>query len=168
MNNKLLGSNGISLHLSPQMLQDSIAGFHIDLNLKGSNSMSFAPVGETTTVNLKSSWNDPGFNGLRITSYNVCYTKLLRQAQNALADRGIDVHCTVLDVTDPTSIVAAIGKISDAYRRLDVLVNNAGIMIDGGTNILELPLRLLQNTINTNALGPLLVSQACVALMRET
>lgn len=89
------------------------------------------------------------------------------QAQNALADRGIDVHCTVLDVTDPTSIVAAIGKISDAYRRLDVLVNNAGIMIDGGTNILELPLRLLQNTINTNALGPLLVSQACVALMRE-
>ena len=64
INNKLLGSNGISLHLSPQMLQDSIAGFHIDLNLKGSNSMSFAPVGETTTVNLKSSWNDPGFNGL--------------------------------------------------------------------------------------------------------
>ena len=39
-------------------------------------------------------------------------------------------------------------------------------MIDTETNVLELDLTLFQNTLETNALGPLLLSQACVPHMR--
>ncbi|WP_163714255.1 cell envelope integrity protein CreD [Mangrovibacterium lignilyticum] len=64
MTDRVLGTNGISLHLPRTVLQDSTVNFNIALKLKGSTSMSFAPVGETTSVHLKSSWNDPGFQGL--------------------------------------------------------------------------------------------------------
>ena len=39
-------------------------------------------------------------------------------------------------------------------------------MIDTETNVLELDLTLFQNTLETNALGPLLLSRACVPHMR--
>lgn len=64
MNNHVLGTNGISLQMPKELLQDSISDFHITLNLKGSKGISFAPIGETTNVHLESTWNDPGFNGL--------------------------------------------------------------------------------------------------------
>ncbi|MGB3212517.1 MAG: SDR family oxidoreductase [Desulforhopalus sp.] len=86
-------------------------------------------------------------------------------AQKQLVDEGLDVHFTPLDVADTTSIMAAIGRIDDSFRRLDVLINNAGIMIDSETDILELPMTLLQNTLETNAFGPLLLSQGCVPIM---
>ncbi|MGD9931467.1 MAG: cell envelope integrity protein CreD [Mangrovibacterium sp.] len=63
MQNRILGSNGISLQLHDLSIQSMPANFQIDLKLKGSNSIAFAPVGETTDVHLQSAWNDPGFQG---------------------------------------------------------------------------------------------------------
>jgi NAD(P)-dependent dehydrogenase (short-subunit alcohol dehydrogenase family) len=88
-------------------------------------------------------------------------------AQNKLADQGLDVHFIPIDVTDPTTMEAAIGRIKDTFRRLDVLVNNAGIMLDAETRLLELGRILLQNTLETNTFGPLLLSQACVPIMKQ-
>ncbi len=63
MDNRLLGDKGISI-LVPRSGQSSFpADFQINLNLKGSDELQFAPLGETTHVNIKSSWNDPGFLG---------------------------------------------------------------------------------------------------------
>ena len=63
MENKLVGNNGISLQM-PQLSQhDFPANFQFTLNLKGSESLNFAPLGETTEVTLHSGWNDPGFIG---------------------------------------------------------------------------------------------------------
>ncbi|MEJ2728259.1 MAG: SDR family NAD(P)-dependent oxidoreductase [Deltaproteobacteria bacterium] len=89
------------------------------------------------------------------------------EAQNKLADQGQDVHFIRIDVTNAMSMEAAVGKIKDEFRRLDVLVNNAGIQIDAETPLLELGVSLLQNTLETNAFGPLLLSQACVPIMRK-
>jgi len=90
-----------------------------------------------------------------------------RKVQEALQQEGIDAHLIGIDVTDPTTIQSAVGHINDRFGRLDVLVNNAGILIDGRTGILELGIGLLQNTFETNALGPLLLSQSCIPMMRE-
>jgi NAD(P)-dependent dehydrogenase (short-subunit alcohol dehydrogenase family) len=49
---------------------------------------------------------------------------------------------------------------------MDILVNNAGILIDPETRLLELGVVLFQNTLEANAFGPLLLSQACVPLMK--
>ena len=37
--------------------------FSVSFKLSGSESLSFSPVGKTTTVNLQSPWNSPGFKG---------------------------------------------------------------------------------------------------------
>ena len=63
MENKLFGTNGISLQMPQLTPQDFPANFQFKLNLKGSESLNFAPLGETTEVILQSNWNDPGFTG---------------------------------------------------------------------------------------------------------
>ena len=63
MENKLIGNNGISLLLPHLSLDDFPYEFQFALNLKGSETLNFAPLGETTEVTLKSTWNDPGFSG---------------------------------------------------------------------------------------------------------
>jgi NAD(P)-dependent dehydrogenase (short-subunit alcohol dehydrogenase family) len=87
-------------------------------------------------------------------------------AARRLQSEGLDAHFTPIDVTRAVSIESAIGKIRDDFRRLDVLVNNAGIMIDNESDILELDPTILHNTLVTNAFGPLLLAQACVPLMK--
>ncbi len=89
------------------------------------------------------------------------------EAKERLTAQQLDVNLVPIDVSDQTSIQAAIGKIKDTFGRLDILVNNAGILIDGQTRILELSLSLFQNTLETNVLGPLLLCQACVPLMKK-
>jgi inner membrane protein len=63
MENQRVGSNGISLPMPQLTPQDFPAHFQFKLNLKGSESLNFAPLGETTEVTLQSEWNDPGFTG---------------------------------------------------------------------------------------------------------
>ena len=88
-------------------------------------------------------------------------------AQQRLKLENLEVDFIPLDVTDALSIQSAVGRIKDSFRRLDILVNNAGIMVDAMTQITELNPTILQNTLETNAVGPLLLSQACLALMRK-
>ena len=87
-------------------------------------------------------------------------------ASERLQSEGLDVHFILIDVIRATSIEAALGKIKDDFRRLDILVNNAGIMIDTQSSILELDPVVFQNTLETNAIGPLLLSQACARIMK--
>lgn len=89
------------------------------------------------------------------------------RAQERLKAEGLDVDFIPLDVTDAMSIQTAIGRIRDNFRRLDILVNNAGIMVDAMTGITELNVTILLNTLETNAVGPLLLAQAVLPLMRK-
>lgn len=70
-----------------------------------------------------------------------------------------------LDVADPGSIAAAAASIRARHGRLDVLVNNAGILLDQDGDALALEAGLLQRTFDTNTLGPLRLVQALAPLM---
>ena len=67
-----------------------------------------------------------------------------------------DVVAAQLDVTDPASIRAL------AREPVDVLVNNAGILIDDDTELLHLPADKLRETFETNLFAPIAVSQVFV------
>jgi len=52
--------------------------------------------------------------------------------------------------------------------RVDVLINNAGIYIDGDQTIENLETETLMETLNTNSVGPMRVTQALLPLLRES
>ncbi len=59
-----LAYSGVTVDLPN--IQDKInkkVNFEFLLSLRGSQNMSFVPVGSTTEVNLNSGWESPGFNG---------------------------------------------------------------------------------------------------------
>jgi len=77
------------------------------------------------------------------------------------------VHVVELDVADDHSIDQAVNHVSQEISHLDVLVNNAGIYPDEGVNILTISRELLNRTMNTNAFGPIRVSQAFLPLLEK-
>lgn len=74
----------------------------------------------------------------------------------------------VLDVTDQSSIRKAATIVSETVDHLDVLVNNAGILDDNDDSALNLPVERLRRMFETNTIGPLLVTQAFVPLLRRS
>ena len=71
----------------------------------------------------------------------------------------------VLDVTDAASRAAAVAALRAAAGRLDLLVNNAGILLDQGADLLTLDLGLLRRTLETNTVAPLALALGCWPLL---
>jgi NAD(P)-dependent dehydrogenase (short-subunit alcohol dehydrogenase family) len=89
------------------------------------------------------------------------------EAAAELKANGADAHAIVLDVTDPATLNAAAAKIGSDYGRLDVLVNNAGIALDGGPSS-ALTLDTLRRTYETNVFGVFSVTQAFLPLLKHS
>jgi NAD(P)-dependent dehydrogenase (short-subunit alcohol dehydrogenase family) len=88
-------------------------------------------------------------------------------AAHQLQAKGLEVSPHPLDVTDRESIQRLVESIERTYGRLDILVNNAGIYIDQRHRLLEVDAEVLRRTMDTNAYGPLWLTQACVPLMKR-
>lgn len=73
-----------------------------------------------------------------------------------------------IDVADPASIQRAAEELSLQADRLDVLVNNAGILLDQDKSALTITPEIFDTTLRTNALGPWLVSQAFVPILKKS
>jgi NAD(P)-dependent dehydrogenase (short-subunit alcohol dehydrogenase family) len=58
--------------------------------------------------------------------------------------------------------------VSAATDHLDVLVNNAGIILEGDDSITQLEAETVTKTFQTNTLGPLLVTQAFLPLLSQS
>jgi NAD(P)-dependent dehydrogenase (short-subunit alcohol dehydrogenase family) len=85
-----------------------------------------------------------------------------------IAKKGGKASFLEIDVADNASVTAAAREFAKAADYLDVLVNNAGIIVDGDNAILEISGELLRKTLETNTLGPLRVTRAFVPLLRRT
>ncbi len=72
-----------------------------------------------------------------------------------------------MDVADSASIREAFRFVSSKIQHLDVLVNNAGILLDHSQSILTTPESLILTTLQTNAVGALLVAQTFLPLMQR-
>lgn len=73
-----------------------------------------------------------------------------------------------LDVTDDRSIFLAAQALTRSCDRLDVLINNAGILPDRGLNLLNISREMLDLTMHTNAFGAISVTQAFLPLLAKS
>ena len=90
-----------------------------------------------------------------------------RAAAKTLQDAGLDVEFHRLDVSSCRSIRACVSAIAERRGRIDVLVNNAGVLIDPrGSRFLDSKLDTFRDTLETNFFGPLQLAQAVVPLMK--
>jgi len=85
-----------------------------------------------------------------------------------LREGGVEVDFRGLDVTSEKDIRALADWLAATHGRCDILVNNAGIMADPrGSRVLDSKLATYRETLETNVLGPLLLVQALVPLMKK-
>jgi len=71
-----------------------------------------------------------------------------------------------LDVTSAASVAKVAAFVEASYGRLDVLVNNAGILLERGAPPSGTPIELLRETYETNVLGVVTVTNALLPLVR--
>jgi NAD(P)-dependent dehydrogenase (short-subunit alcohol dehydrogenase family) len=75
---------------------------------------------------------------------------------------GREAHPVQLDVTDAGSIVRARQDIGKRFGGVDVLVNNAAILVAENGELFDIPIEDFRRTFETNVLGAIAVSQAFV------
>lgn len=91
-----------------------------------------------------------------------------QRAAETLSKAGGTMAFIQLDVSDAHSVSAAAREFERTFDHLDVLVNNAGMICDGDSAILEIDPALLTKTLNTNTLGPLRVTQAFLPMLTKS
>ncbi len=91
-----------------------------------------------------------------------------RKAAEQIAKDGGYATFLEIDVADNGSVTLAAREFAKVADHLDVLVNNAGIIVDGDDAILETTDDLLRKTLETNTLGALRVTRAFASLLRKS
>jgi NAD(P)-dependent dehydrogenase (short-subunit alcohol dehydrogenase family) len=91
-----------------------------------------------------------------------------RAALKVLRADGLHVDYRQLDVTGEGVAKVLADDLTESYGRCDVLVNNAGVMLDPrGTRVLDSKLVTYRETLETNFFGPLRLIQALLPLMKK-
>ncbi|MFN2622088.1 MAG: SDR family oxidoreductase [Chthoniobacterales bacterium] len=90
-----------------------------------------------------------------------------RAAVEKLSKDG-DVVFVEIDIANLESIRRAAEEVARQSDHLDVLVNNAGILLDDDENALSITPEIFERTLRTNTLGPWLVAQAFGPLLKKS
>ena len=93
------------------------------------------------------------------------------EAATTLRNDGLKAEAIALDVSDSTQIQAAVQKIDNKFSKLDVLINNAGVMLDGEwstSNASSVPLDTIRKTFDINFFALVEVTQAFLPLILKS
>lgn len=90
------------------------------------------------------------------------------EAVTFLETENIKAKTVVLDVTNPSSVLSTVEWIEQEYGYLDILINNAGVFLEGNTPPSELELSVLKNTFETNVFGVFSVTKAILPLLKKS
>jgi NAD(P)-dependent dehydrogenase (short-subunit alcohol dehydrogenase family) len=90
------------------------------------------------------------------------------EAVKRLAAQNLSARFHPLNVTEPQGIAALHDFLERSFGRLDVLINNAGIITDEEASGLEVKLSTVRATLETNTLAPLHLAQTLAPLLRRS
>ena len=90
------------------------------------------------------------------------------KAAAPMAEEGLKVITVRLDVTDQESIDSLKRWAEERFGKLDVLVNNAGVLYDSWQRAVGADLKVVREAFETNTLGPWRVSEAFLPLLRRS
>lgn len=82
-----------------------------------------------------------------------------------LAHPGAEVIPLLLDVLDRDSMWQAMQQVAQAGHSLQVLVNNAGVLLPSDKSPLQVSPEVVKTTLETNALGPWWMMQVFLSLL---
>lgn len=91
-----------------------------------------------------------------------------RAAESLAAETKGKTHFVQLDVNDDESLTQAVRDVAEITDHLDVLINNAAVFPDPSKAALDTDRAMLADAFATNTIGPLLVSQAFVPLLKKS
>jgi NAD(P)-dependent dehydrogenase (short-subunit alcohol dehydrogenase family) len=92
------------------------------------------------------------------------------QAAEVLRGVGVDARAIKLDVLNEADRAAAAKTIEKDFGRLDILINNAGVMLDGrtGNATSATPMHVLRETFETNFFAVVALTQTLLPLLRKS
>lgn len=73
-----------------------------------------------------------------------------------------------LDVSNKESILEFVHRYKEEVGEVDVLINNAAILIDSGVNVSNIDLEVVEQTIETNVYGPWMLIQELLPLLEKS
>ena len=98
----------------------------------------------------------------------------LEAAAAPLKNTGLDVECFQADVTRQEQIDAFAAIVRARFKRADVLVNNAGVLLEPRdwdrpelASVFAMTPEIVRQTYEVNTLGPFRMCQAFLPLMKE-
>jgi NAD(P)-dependent dehydrogenase (short-subunit alcohol dehydrogenase family) len=89
------------------------------------------------------------------------------KAVKQLAAENLDVRYQHIDLDDPASIAAAASRIDADFGRLDILINNAGIALQGDGPPSTSSLEAIERDYRVNFIGTVAVTQAMLPMLRR-
>ena len=91
-------------------------------------------------------------------------------AAEQLKKEGIDARALQFDVVNIAEIKAAAEKIEKEFGKLDILINNAGVMFEpiGGNNTTTVSDEVLRKTFDTNFFSVISVTKALLPLLKKS
>ncbi len=91
------------------------------------------------------------------------------QAAATLRSEGLSAQALQLDVTNAASITAAVATVEHEFHKLDVLVNNAGVMLDAFNKTpSQQSMAVWHETFDTNVFGLVAVTNAFLSLLQKS
>lgn len=90
-----------------------------------------------------------------------------REASNRLLSSQIDAKAVQLDVIDQKTIDSTAAQIEREFSKLDILINNAGILIERVPPS-QLDIETLRQTYETNVFGMFAVTKAMLPLLKKS
>lgn len=100
------------------------------------------------------------------TVFAACRTPASAESLQALATANPNIHVVQLDVTNEATIESAAKAVSAETNAIDVLINNAGILIRD-KELAQVSAEDIQHTMAVNVTGPMLVAKHFASLLKN-